>query len=103
MQMRAQLSGESSPQSILSKPEHILQFVKQALEPTTDATSSTKAHSESRYGMGLEDLRIIPEDDVEFDEVGDSDDEEPAKVNSNRDEEMTDTAINLLLATLEGM
>ena len=103
MQMRTQLSGVSSPQSILSKPEHVLQFVKQALEPTTDAPSSTNAQPGSPHGIRLEDLRIVPEEEVEISEGEDSDDEEPAKTDGNWDEEMTRTAIDLLLATLEGM
>ncbi|KAL4075900.1 hypothetical protein J3A83DRAFT_4370121 [Scleroderma citrinum] len=100
MQMRAQLSGGSSPQSILSKPEHILQFVKQSLEPTTSPHTSMTAHSEPRRGLGLADLRIVPEDEDEFPPNDDSDDEEPPEMNGNGDEEMAETGINLLLATL---
>ncbi|KAG6337346.1 hypothetical protein ID866_1719 [Astraeus odoratus] len=100
MQMRAQLSGDSSPQSILSKPEHILQFIKHALEPPIKQAPSTEPNVGSHHGLGLADLRIVPPDENEFQDT-DSDDEEPSGQNGNGDDEMTETAITLLLATLE--
>lgn len=97
MQMQAQLSEDSSLQGLLSKPEHILQFVKHTLEPTT--VPSEKPGSKS---LGMADLRIVPDDDGAFSSDNDSDDEGDEGSASFRDDEMTETAINLLLATLEG-
>ncbi|KAI6035338.1 hypothetical protein F5J12DRAFT_909233 [Pisolithus orientalis] len=96
MQMQEQLAGDSSPQSILKKPEYVLQFVKHALEP-----SSTKLQSNSGQSLGLADLRIIPEDEPSIPGDSDSDDEGPEGIDSNPDEDMPEIAINLLLATLE--
>ncbi|KAI6119388.1 hypothetical protein EDD16DRAFT_1885040 [Pisolithus croceorrhizus] len=96
VQMQDQLSGDSSPQNILRKPEHVLQFIKHVLEP-----SSTALRSESGRSLGLADLRIIPEDEPSVPGDSDSDDERPEKTDSNPDEDMAETAISLLLATLE--
>ncbi|KAI6105625.1 hypothetical protein F5141DRAFT_1235511 [Pisolithus sp. B1] len=96
VQMQDQLSGDSSPQNILRKPEHVLQFIKHVLEP-----SSTALRSESGRSLGLADLRIIPEDEPSAPGDSDSDDERPEKTDSNPDEDMAETAISLLLATLE--
>lgn len=96
VQMQDQISGDSSPQSILKKPELVLQFIKHVLEP-----SSTVLRSNSGQNLGLADLRIIPEDEPSVSGDSDSDDERPEKTDSNPDEDMTETAISLLLATLE--
>lgn len=96
VQMQDQISGDSPPQSILKKPELVLQFIKHVLEP-----SSTALRSKSGQNLGLADLRIIPEDEPSVSGDSDSDDERPEKTDSNPDEDMTETAISLLLATLE--
>lgn len=96
VQMQDQISGDSSPQGILKKPELVLQFIKHVLEP-----SSTALRSISGQNLGLADLRIIPEDEPSVSGDSDSDDERPEKTDSNPDEDMTETAISLLLATLE--
>ncbi|KAI6003949.1 hypothetical protein EDD15DRAFT_2457498 [Pisolithus albus] len=96
VQMQDQISGDSSPQSILKKPELVLQFIKHVLEP-----SSTVLRFNSGQNLGLADLRIIPEDEPSVSGDSDSDDERPEKTDSNPDEDMTETAISLLLATLE--
>ncbi|KAH7930074.1 hypothetical protein BV22DRAFT_1191545 [Leucogyrophana mollusca] len=104
MQMQTQLSGNSSSSNILSKPEHILSFVKHALEPAVTGASDAEPQREKGpgYGLKMEDLRIVPqEEDVPY-EDGDSDDEEPGTGSAlPTDDEMAETAINLLLATLE--
>ncbi|KAI6047223.1 hypothetical protein EDC04DRAFT_2622339 [Pisolithus marmoratus] len=96
MQMQEEFSGDSPPQGILKKPEHVLQFVKHALEP-----SSTELESKSGQSLGLADLRIIPEYEPSIPEDSDSDDEGPERTASKPDDDTTETAINLLLATLE--
>ncbi|KAH7919939.1 hypothetical protein BV22DRAFT_836343 [Leucogyrophana mollusca] len=53
--------GSSSSSNILNKPEHILSFVKQALEPA------------------ITGLRIVPQEEVQY-EDNDSDDEEPGNL-----------------------
>lgn len=103
MQIQAQLTDASPSTNILKKPEHILMFVKHALE---DAQMPRKpkrpTRGPNRTGLGLEDLRIIP-DPSNDDEIGsgDSDDEDEGSVNAAPDE-ITVTTLNLLLALLEG-
>jgi len=103
MQIQAQLTDASPSTNILKKPEHILMFVKHALE---DAQISREPKRPSRRpkraGLGLDDLRIIP-DLGDEDEIGseDSDDEDEGSVNAAPDE-ITVTTLNLLLALLEG-
>jgi nicotinic acid mononucleotide adenylyltransferase len=99
VQMQNKLSDDSSS-NILNNTDHILSFVKHALESTPSreqaAVSEAKAHSYS--GKTLETLRIIEESK---DEIGaDSDDEEEEDWAGT---EMTTTAVNLLLAILESM
>lgn len=64
----------------------------------------TSSKPSANVGLKLEDLRIVDvdEDDVDLVE-GDSDDEdEPATPQEGSDEEMTSTALSLLLSVLEG-
>ncbi len=59
-------------------------------------------HSQRRQGLTLEDLRIVTDEDEDMhdeDDDGDSDDEEGGM---DSEEEMTSTALNLLLSVLEG-
>ena len=78
-------------------------FVKHALD---DAQLPKKfqrpARRPKRAGLGLDDLKIFSESGDE-DEMGseDSDDEEEGSMNTAPDE-ITVTALNLLLALLEG-
>ena len=78
-------------------------FVKHALD---DAQLPKKfqrpARRPKRAGLGLDDLKIVAESGDE-DEMGseDSDDEEEGSMNTAPDE-ITVTALNLLLALLEG-
>ncbi|KAF9222024.1 hypothetical protein BS17DRAFT_784322 [Gyrodon lividus] len=103
IQMQTQLSDNSSSTSILNKPEHILSFVKHALEsPVTATTNTTPKKAEHPRGLGLGDLRIVRQEEDDLVKGGDSDDEEPDAVTGNQGEDdMTGTAVNLLLATLE--
>lgn len=101
VQMQTQLADDSSPTNILRKPEHILSFVKHALGSQVAHGTSTPNRAEHSRGLGLEDLRIVDK----ADNLGDSDsDDEPGELGSDQAENsMTATAINLLLAILEGM
>ncbi|KAI0317004.1 hypothetical protein OF83DRAFT_1276666 [Amylostereum chailletii] len=105
-----QMAAGSSSTNILSKPEHILSFVKHALE-TEMGTSTPAAPPEDtkpvpkKPGLTMDDLRIVDEEDEDeealMDADGDSDDETPGMEDVPPDEEMTVTAINLLLSILE--
>ena len=99
VQMQTQLSDDSSPTNILRKPEHILSFVKHALgSRAAHGASSTLHKAEHSRGLGLENLKIVDE----AEDLGDSDsDDEPGELGSENS--MTETAINLLLAILEGV
>lgn len=54
--------------------------------------------------MTMDDLRIVPDEDLDedLDMDGDSDDETPNQEGVQPDNEMTITALNLLLSVLEG-
>ncbi|EGN93069.1 hypothetical protein SERLA73DRAFT_163744 [Serpula lacrymans var. lacrymans S7.3] len=100
IQMQSQLAGNASS-NILSKPEHILLFVKHALEPSDvgQPEGQSREPQGSMHGLSLKDLRIVPEEDDDSLQDSDSDDETPE--HGGLDYEMIETAVNLLLATLE--
>ena len=103
MQIQAQLTDASPSTNILKKPEHILMFVKHALEDAQmSGVPKSPGGRPKRAGLGLDDLRIVP-DSGDEDEIGsrDSDDEDEDSVNVAPDE-ITVTTLNLLLALLEG-
>ena len=58
----------------------------------------------ARQGMTMDDLRIVPNEglDEDLDMDGDSDDETPDQEGVQPNNEMTITALNLLLSVLEG-
>jgi hypothetical protein len=103
MQIQTQLAEGSSSTNILKKPEHILMFVKHALEDAqTSRKPETPARRPKREGLGHEDLRIIQSSDDEYGiGSGDSDDEDEGSTDVVPDE-ITVTTLNLLLALLEG-
>ena len=97
-----------SSDNLLSKPEHILSFIKHALQNGTTQDTAPKQASESRksrQGLTMDDLRIVPEEkrDDDVDMEGDSDDETPSVQGAQPNDEMTITALNLLLSILEGI
>ncbi|KAH7887770.1 hypothetical protein F5I97DRAFT_1951957 [Phlebopus sp. FC_14] len=99
MEMQTQLSSGRSSSNILSKPDHILLFVKHALGSDSPA-APVGSKRESSQGLRLEDLRIVRGD--EFTEGSDNDGEGYDEANSDIGEDNAiETAINLLLATLE--
>ena len=102
IQIQAQLADASSSTNILKKPEHILMFVKHALEDTQmPRKPQMPVRRSKRAGLGLDDLRIVPDSDDD-DEIGsrDSDDEDEGSANTVPDD-ITVTTLNLLLALLE--
>jgi len=78
--MQMQMSGGES-KSILNKPEHILSFVKLALETGTVASTPSIVHKKSETqkmrGLTLNDLRIVDDDEEDRATDRDSDDEVP--------------------------
>lgn len=99
MQMQNEMSGDRPATNILNQPQHILSFIKHALESSQPTVDESKSSSQT---FGINSLRIVPETK---NEGGDSDDEDDEDDETNpagrRDEEMTATAINLLLSLLE--
>lgn len=117
--MQVQVTGDDgsgAQSSIFNEPDHVLSFVLHALESSVAPVtrSSSQAQMKGHSGLSMDDLRIISDDG---DEVGDedtvqddgdpqdSDDEDvevPGVGKVQPDEEMTATALNLLLSILEG-
>lgn len=100
MQIQTQLTDASPSTNILKKPEHILMFIKHALEDTQMSKEPQRPATKPKVvGLGLDDLRLVPDKD----EIGsgDSDDEDEGSVNTTPNE-ITVTTLNLLLALLEG-
>ena len=108
VQVQSRMSrDDTSSNNILSKPEHVLTFIKHALQSDTVQDTAPKQASvdpSSRQGLKMNDLRIVPEDDPDDDSDtdADSDDETPGLPGARPNEEMTITALNLLLSILEG-
>lgn len=106
IQAQTQMSKDGpSSNNILSKPEHILSFIKHALQNETmqDAAQKQQSKGPPSLGLTMDDLRIVPEeeqDDVDME--SDSDDEAPGPQGVQPNDEMTITALNLLLSILEG-
>ena len=95
-----------SSNNILSKPEHILSFIKPALQndAVPDAThKQTSKGPRQRPGLTMDDLRIVTEeeqgDDVDME--GDSDDKTLGPQGVQPNDEMTITALDFLFSILE--
>ncbi|KAK7691883.1 hypothetical protein QCA50_005287 [Cerrena zonata] len=107
MQIQSQLASDNASTNILKKPDHILTFIKHALETATQNADAIKPSSNRHRGSGLrmEDLRII-DDEVEDPDLGDADsddDDDDGEPGDGEDgDDMTTTAVNLLLSILEG-
>ena len=103
-------NDDPSSSNVLSKPEHVLTFIKHALQGDTGQDTAFKQASvnpSSRQGLTMNDLRIVPEKDADedTDTEGDSDDETSSlqgAQGAQPNDEMTITALNLLLSILEG-
>ncbi|OCH90959.1 hypothetical protein OBBRIDRAFT_558927 [Obba rivulosa] len=101
VQMQSQLSSDDPASSLLKKPDHILSFIKHALESDSARPVDTRkppAHTLVNT-LRMEDLRIVSQEEEEL-EGGDSDDEGD-DTNGSSDREMVVTALNLLLSILE--
>ena len=95
-----QKDSTDNASNVLKKPEHVLTFIKHALESPRAPNRRTIKPSRNR-SLGLEDLRIVPEDSEEIDE-GDSDDEEEGGLSEQPVDDIISTAVKLLLSVLEG-
>ena len=99
MQISEQLEGLSSRSNPFKKADvkHVLAFVKYALDEAT-----SQGEREPRDGLPLDKLTFVSQEDEDAD--GDSDDEDPAPglEGVERSEYLVVTAMNLLLALLEG-
>lgn len=109
VQVQTQMSKDGpSSSNILSKPEHVFSFIKHALQSDSTLRSPEPKTGPKRLsvrqGITMNDLRIIPreEQDEDLDIGGDSDDETPNQEGTQPENEMTITALNLLLSVLEG-
>ncbi|KAI0773425.1 hypothetical protein BC629DRAFT_722564 [Irpex lacteus] len=102
VQIQSQLSSGDASMSILKKPDQILSFIKHALEPPQTQKRDDRSAKRPKGGLGLDDLRIVEEDEEEEEDAmsddGDSDDEDGGATGG---EDMTSTALNLLLSVLE--
>ncbi|KAF9451696.1 hypothetical protein P691DRAFT_723445 [Macrolepiota fuliginosa MF-IS2] len=98
MQMQKQLS-EGTTSNILKKPQQMLTFIHHVLESANSSFSSEVRDTEqSRLEEKLKFIPTAPEvEDVE----GDSDDDMPDSEIVRPDDELTETAISLLLSVLE--
>ena len=99
MQTSAQLEELSSGSNPFKKADvkHVLAFVKYALDEAT-----SQGEREPRDGLPLDKLTFVSQEDEDAD--GDSDDEDPAPglEGVERSDYLIVTAMNLLLALLEG-
>jgi hypothetical protein len=97
--MQSQSSDGLASSNILAKPAHILSFIKHVLE---SATPTTGPKHKLRDGPSIEALRFIPDEVDDLSDRSDSDDDTPGSEVVSADDEMTETAVNLLLSILEG-
>lgn len=105
MQIQSQLSSDDSSMNILKKPGHILTFIKHALETATAAPVATSAMRQPKLkssGVRMEDLRIVEEEEPEIEEADSDNEAEAASDVESGEDDMTATAVNLLLSILEG-
>jgi hypothetical protein len=109
IQMQAMISDGSSSLGIFKKPTQVLGFIKQALD-TTSSTSDSSSSGENKKkerphldGFKLSRLSVVDNDEAgEPSDAEDSDDDLPDSERLTANDEMTETAINLLLSVLEG-
>lgn len=96
--MQSQGTDNSNKASMLQEPDHLLAFIKNALTPDSNQGQVAKEKDDVVTRMGGINLRVVrgaPHDIAD----GDSDDEDEQIL----DPDIASTAINLLLAVLEGM
>lgn len=101
---------EKLDSSILGNAQHILSFIAHTLEPTPapNVSAPSSLEASSVHGLRLDDLRIVDSDDEDESEdtdggEADSDDEGlPEADGLPASQDLLFTALNLLLAVLEG-
>jgi len=101
MQMQKQLS-EGTTSNIFQRPRKMLSFILHILETANNPGSSEPRQVE---GSRLEEkLRIVPSipEAEDMSDEGDSDDDVSDSENIQPDDELIETALNLLLSVLEG-
>ncbi|KAH9951727.1 hypothetical protein B0H21DRAFT_842799 [Amylocystis lapponica] len=103
VQMQTQLSSDGSSAGILSKPGHMLSFIKHALDSATSPNSglTQKPVQRTENGLRMEDLRIVPEEEEGLEDTDSDDEESDSHLGEAGDQEMVVTAVNLLLSILE--
>jgi hypothetical protein len=104
VQVQTRMSSDDPSSNILGRPEHVLTFIKHALQSEDTASKQVSVDPNPRQGLTMDDLRMVSEEDPDDDgdKDGDSDDETPGLRGARPDDEMTITALNLLLSVLEG-
>ena len=104
VRVQTRMSSDDPSSNILGRPEHVLTFIKHALQSEDTASKQVSVDPNPRQGLTMDDLRMVSEEDPDDDgdKDGDSDDETPGLRGARPDDEMTITALNLLLSVLEG-
>ncbi|THH05707.1 hypothetical protein EW145_g4599 [Phellinidium pouzarii] len=101
MQIATQVGEAASEESPFKRPDvsRMLMFIKMSLEQ-----DSAMSERESSEKLTLDSLRIVSEEEQEGGDGGDSDDEDlaPGLEGVDKNEHLSVTAVNLLLALLEG-
>jgi hypothetical protein len=96
VQMQTQLAEDKkSSINILDKPGHLVSFIVHVLRTATGQDKPPKSRS-SAAPTGIDKLRFVPLDEHNDDDLAEFDDE-----NLQADDEMVETAVNLLLSILE--
>ena len=110
LQMQEHFGDATSTMSVLKRPEHVLSFIKHALGDSQPnfADRLNPVVQRSQRGMKKGDLKIVShEENIEEEDLlegEDSDDEDaPGLDGVQKSDQMTVTAINLLLSILEGV
>jgi len=102
-EMQTEFTGNQQAVNIFKRPQQILSLVHNAL--ATEQPSNSGAKPVFRRGLGLDQLRVVPDEIQEelSEHEGDSDDEEGgAGEDQAVPNDITSTAVTLLLALLEG-
>lgn len=100
--MQTQLSDGKTSSNILYKPAHLLSFIKHVLEAVDPRPLKTHDRAKLESTLRLDELHLH-EVESELADEGDSDDDTPGSEVIGVDQEMIETALNLLLAILEGV
>lgn len=89
---------EKLDSSILGNAQHILSFIAHTLEPNPASMSRPHSHqAASSRGLQLADLKIVDSDDED-----EESEKEEIEDNFSSSQDLLFTALNLLLAVLEG-